>query len=119
MKIIIFLLLFLSIFAPDPDPECISDWELLWEIQECPYCNEIEPYGTYSLYSCEVMKFSESLGEYKTIKFKSQCIYSAGIEIPPEDVYVSFLPVVTTGCPDGAWLDNGYCVRLIPPVTNP
>ena len=112
MKIILFLLLFLS-FTPEPDPECVSDWFLMWDVEDCAYCNASKPYGDYYLYSCEVVK------EYTSIKFKSQCVYSSGIEIPPEDVYVSFLPVVTTGCPDGAWLDNGYCVRLIPPVTNP
>jgi len=118
MNIIVFVLVFLSLLVPDPDPECVSDWELLWEIQECAYCDEIEPFGTYSLYVCEIMKFSGE-DEYPSIKFKSQCIYSAGIEIPPEDVYVSFLPVVNTGCPEGAWLDDGDCVILIPPVTNP
>ena len=118
MNIITLLLVFFSIFAPNPDPDCTGDWMLLWKVQDCAYCNEQDSYGDYSLFACETMKTSESLGEYKTLKFESQCVYAAGIELPPaEEIFVSFLPVVTTGCPEGSWLDNGSCVILGTPVT--
>ena len=120
MNIIILLLTFLSIVAPTPNAECTSDWMLLWEVQDCRYCNGQDSYGDYSLFACETIKSSESLGEYTTLMFESQCVYAAGIELPPaEEVFVSFLPVVTTGCPEGSWLDNGSCVILGIPVVAP
>lgn len=119
MKIILFLLMLLSPLVPDPDPECTSDWYLMWEIPNCPYCDDLEHYGTYSLYSCEVIKFSDVYGEYKTTKFKSECVYGMGIEVPPKDVYAMFFPTISNSCPDGSWLENGNCVILIPPVTYP
>jgi len=119
MKILLFILIFLSTLAPDPDPECISDWYLMWEIPNCSYCDKFEPFGSYSLYSCQVIKSFADGEEYTTIKYKSQCVYDMGIEIPPEDVYTIFLPTIHNSCPDGSWLEDGNCVILIPPVTNP
>ena len=111
MNIIILLLTFLSIVAPAPDPECISDWVLLWETQDVNYCD------TYSLYACEITKTSEYWGEYSTIKYKSLCVFDELISPQAETVFMSFLPIVTTGCPEGSWLDNGSCVILGTPVT--
>lgn len=108
MKIILFLLMFLS-FTPEPDPECVSDWFLMWEVEDCAYCNASKPYGDYYLYACEVVK------EYTSIKFKSQCIYGAGIEVPPVDIYPLFLPMIVD-CPEGSRLENGRCVILGEPV---
>ena len=104
MNIIILLLTFLSIVAPAPDPECISDWVQLWEIQDAYSCD------TYSLYACEITETSEYWGEYTTIKFKSLCVSDELISPQAEEVFVSFLPIVSTGCPE-----NG-CVILGTPV---
>ena len=106
MNIIILLLTFLSIVAPAPDPECVSDWVLLWETQDVNYCD------TYSLYACEITKTSEYWGEYTTIKYKSLCVFDEIISPQQaEEVFMSFLPVVSTGCPE-----NG-CVIIGTPVT--
>ena len=118
MKIIILLFL-LSIFnAPPPDQECISDWVVIWEFPEHRYCNEQNPFGDYSLYTCEIIKPSEWWGEYKTQKLESQCVYDE-IVLPVEEMLMSFLPIVTTGCPEGAWLTDGYCTIIGDPIRVP
>ena len=110
MNIIILLLTFLSIVAPAPDPECVSDWVLLWEVQDCRYCNGQDSYGDYSLFTCEITKQSNYWGEYTTIKYKSLCVFDELTSPQAEDIFVSFLPVVSTGCPE-----NG-CVIIGTPV---
>ena len=118
MKIIILLFL-LSIFnAPPPDQECVSDWYLLWEVPNCSYCKEQEPYGDYSLYVCTIKKSSPA-GEYSTAKFGSSCQYNEQEPVPAQEQPFVFLPVVTTGCPEGAWLTDGYCTILGDPIRVP
>ena len=116
MNIIILLLTFLSIVAPPPDQECVSDWYLLWEVPNCSYCKEQEPYGDYSLYVCTIKKSSPA-GEYSTAKFGSSCQYEEQEPVPAQEQQLVFLPVVTTGCPEGASLTDGYCTIIGVPVT--
>lgn len=118
MKIIILVML-LSIFsAPAPDPECISDWHLLWEVPNGPYCKEQDPYGDYSLFVCTIKKSSPAYGEYFTAKFKSVCQYEEQEPVAKE-AHLFFIPFVTVGCPEGAWLTDGYCTIIGDPIRVP
>jgi hypothetical protein len=111
MKIIILLLALLSIVAPAPDPECVSEWNLLWEIPDCVICDDLEPFGDYYLYNCTIIKSSSAFGDYNSVKFVSQCIYGAGIEVPSKDVYVSFMPTISSGCSG-----EGCTILGVPPI---
>jgi len=117
MKIIILLFL-LSIFnAPPPDQECISDWAVIREITNSQHCNEQNPFGDYSLYICSITASSPAYGDYLTAKFASSCQYNEQEPVPAQKPQLVFLPVVTTGCPEGAWWTDGYCTIIGVSVT--
>ena len=107
MKIIIlFLLLF--VLTPAPDTECVDDWAIIRQYEN--YCDNN---GAYTLYVCTIQK--ERNGElYTTVKFKSEC--SVNGTIPAKELHLFYLPIVTTGCPEGAFLTEGYCTILGVPI---
>ena len=116
MKIIILLLSIFFALAPPSDPECTSDWYLIREVSNCSYCKEQEPYGDYSLYVCTVTKSSSAYGEYSSVKFGGICQYDEQEPVPAPELQLFYLPIVTTGCPEGAFLTEGYCTILGVPI---
>ena len=90
LLIIVSLFLVGLIPLPDPDPECVGEYNLLWVFPDCKYCSEQTPRGTYYLFTCPIVRPSG----VQTIKFVSNCVYAKGLEIDPPDSQSIHLPLI-------------------------
>ena len=99
MKIIILTLLLSAIFnreslPPPPEllPKCVGDYVFIYEIPNCPYCNEQRnPYGDYYLFYCPIVRDSG----VETIKYVSKCVYTPLIDVSDIDQFTTFLPIAS------------------------
>ncbi|MDX1372759.1 MAG: hypothetical protein R3321_09835, partial [Nitrososphaeraceae archaeon] len=58
---------------PEPNQECISEWVLLWNFEDCKYCNDGE--GDYYIFQCEIIENWPINGQVKTLKYTTMCVY--------------------------------------------
>lgn len=79
---------------PPLHPDCISEYRLLWYFPENAFCDATEPFGDVYFYRCDVLKYSDYHGWYKSAMTVFQCVYPPiiGEPITPEEVNLIFMP---------------------------